>query len=423
MVPTHNRSRPLKRLLNGLANQSFPLSAFEVIIVADGCTDDTVEMLQNFRPPYALLWVQQPSRGAAVARNTGAAKASSELYIFLDDDIDPSPDLVQSHVLLHNRPNKVVVGYLPIPHPQTEALYYINLWNWWEQKYQSMRKDGYRFSYTDLLSGNFSVPRSMFEQVGRFDATLHCREDYELGVRLIKAGADFEVSMNAWGYHRDEVTTSNRLFQRKFHEGKADVKFARLHPDLILQLPLVELRNPSSRENKGLLLLLRNLPAVAEAAAKTLSFFLPVFEKFRIRNVWYYFRALLCNYWYFKGATEEVKTENDLRPLFTACDTQSADDDFIDIDLSYNLIEQQRRLDNLRPRQLRFVYGGRVLGYACAANGTENIRSGHLKNLLSSAGLTAALQVESLTNLTETRKAKKTKKKDQTLSLTATTVS
>lgn len=403
MVPTHNRSRSLKRLLNGLARQSFPLSAFEVIVVADGCTDDTLQMLQNYRSPYELLWVEQPAQGAAVARNAGAAKAGSELFIFLDDDIDPSPDLVQSHVLLHSRPNKVVVGYLPLPHPQTEALYYINLWNWWEQKYQLMRNAGYRFGYTDLLSGNFSVQRSLFESAGRFDATLRCREDYELGVRLIKAGADFEVSMNAWGYHRDEVTKSNRFFQRKLHEGKADVKLARLHPELMLNLPLAQLRGPFTRKKKGLLFLLYKFPAGCDTVAKTASFFLPLFEKLRMRKAWYSGRTLLYRYWYFKGVASETKTEKVLRDLLAA-GRPRAGDDFVDIDLSRTLTEQQRRIDKLRPAQLRFTYAGRVLGYAGNVNGVENIRSAQLKDLFSSAGLTAALQVETLTADTDTHK-------------------
>jgi len=55
-----------------------------------------------------------------------------------------------------------------------------------------MARPGHRFSYHDFFSGNVSLPAAIFRRVGGFDEVIKVRlEDYELGIRLLKAGARF----------------------------------------------------------------------------------------------------------------------------------------------------------------------------------------------------------------------------------------
>ncbi len=113
IIPTHNRCKSLVRLLNALASQNYPLHLIEVIVVADGCKDATIEMLKTYHSEYLLRYVCLEGRGPAIARNEGAQLAKGSLLLFIDDDIDPSTGLIEAHVLAHNKPNKVVIGYLP----------------------------------------------------------------------------------------------------------------------------------------------------------------------------------------------------------------------------------------------------------------------------------------------------------------------
>ena len=72
---------------------------------------------------------------------------------------------------------------------------------WWEDMFHPMRDPGYAYTYKNLLSGNFSLARVLFARVGGFDATLRVHEDYELGYRLLQAGARFHFAEAAAGLH------------------------------------------------------------------------------------------------------------------------------------------------------------------------------------------------------------------------------
>src|SRR5687768_9642547 len=95
VVPTHNRASLLMSNLNTLSGQTLASDDFEVIVVADGCTDQTIQMLEGLQPPYRLTVLDQtPGRGAAAARNLGASRASADILVFLDDDMEANPQLL-----------------------------------------------------------------------------------------------------------------------------------------------------------------------------------------------------------------------------------------------------------------------------------------------------------------------------------------
>src|SRR5688572_32712199 len=74
IIPTHNRSASLRRTLTALCAQTYPLPQVELLVVADGCTDDTVAMLARYEAPFAFHIIEQGGQGAAAARNRGAAQ-------------------------------------------------------------------------------------------------------------------------------------------------------------------------------------------------------------------------------------------------------------------------------------------------------------------------------------------------------------
>jgi len=76
VIPTHDRRDSLLRLLAALEAGTLPPARFEVIVVADGCSDDTVQAAgaAPFSFPVKVL-AMHPARGAAAARNLGATEA------------------------------------------------------------------------------------------------------------------------------------------------------------------------------------------------------------------------------------------------------------------------------------------------------------------------------------------------------------
>ncbi len=88
VIATYNRSSLLGEALASVDAQT--RSADEVIVVADGCTDDTSDLVRTKHP--AVLLIEQPNAGLAVARNTGIARATGDWVCFLDDDDRWHPD-------------------------------------------------------------------------------------------------------------------------------------------------------------------------------------------------------------------------------------------------------------------------------------------------------------------------------------------
>jgi GT2 family glycosyltransferase len=202
VIPTHNRRALLEKALDRLAAQTVDMAGMEFIVVVDGCTDDTEEMLRSQDWPFDLRVVVQEQRGAAASRNAGARAARAPIIIFIDDDIMAAPDLVEQHLRAHrDEETTVTIGRLaPDPSPKVPGW-----WRWLERQldkqYRMMQAGQRRIDGRCLYSGNFSVKREAFLRVGGFDEMLRHSEDVELGLRLEQDGATFRLALDASGEH------------------------------------------------------------------------------------------------------------------------------------------------------------------------------------------------------------------------------
>ena len=90
VIATHNQKERLRLVLRGLSCQRFPKECFEIIVVDDGCTDDTDAMLAAEYPDVHVV-PMRPNVGRCLARNAGVEQARGELVVFLDGDALPHP--------------------------------------------------------------------------------------------------------------------------------------------------------------------------------------------------------------------------------------------------------------------------------------------------------------------------------------------
>lgn len=398
IIPTHNRCAVLRQTLDSLARQTFPLAEVEVIVVADGCSDGTAEMLAGYPAPFSLQTIAQPSQGPAAARNAGAALAAAELLIFVDDDIETAPSFIEAHVSAHReRPGGVVIGYLPPVLAHQTGLFRYALQSWWERMFDVMDRPGHRFAYTDLLSGNFSLAAELFRRVGGFDTTFRCHEDYELGVRLHKEGAPFAFAAEAKGYHH-EVTDLNRALHRKYQEGQADVQLGDRYPELRPTFLMARLYRHSLLTSRMLLVFAFWWPGAGDALVRLLQSSLRFWEWAQLRGMWRRIVDGLLGYWYWRGAARELGTLRALRDFLKAKPTGAPQNGAeIDLDLRDGLDRAEQRLDRERPAGARLRYGQRPLGRISPQPGGERLRGAHLRPLLANklAGpLLQALTIE-----------------------------
>ena len=115
IVCTHDRASIVPQCLDGLAAQSVPRDQFEVIVVANAVSDDTVAVVEKYVDELPNLRVfAEPTLGTSKARNTGLAAVTTPLVAYLDDDAVPRPDWL-GHLLdafdLADRP-EIVGGEL-----------------------------------------------------------------------------------------------------------------------------------------------------------------------------------------------------------------------------------------------------------------------------------------------------------------------
>ena len=89
VIPTYNRAEPTIAAIESVLAQTYP--HFEIIVVDDGSTDGSGELIRRFigqrtNGSHQVFFLSQPNQGASVARNTGIAKAQGEYIAFLDSD-------------------------------------------------------------------------------------------------------------------------------------------------------------------------------------------------------------------------------------------------------------------------------------------------------------------------------------------------
>jgi glycosyltransferase involved in cell wall biosynthesis len=239
IIPTYKRKTNILRVLDKLATQTYPASGFEVVVVIDGCEDGTREALQTLTTPFQLKVHWQNNTGLAGARNAGAAQATGDLFIFLDDDVEPTPALVAEQVKsLKEHPRAIVMGYMPVIAPEQEIssqLYAMEYNSAWEG-YKGMT-DPYQL-LRSLWAGNLGMARATFFAVGGFDAETfrgYGCEDRDFGLRAYKVGFYGVINEQALAYHYHNHTFES-ILHNSYRKGFSDVRLYRK-----LEMPVAEL--------------------------------------------------------------------------------------------------------------------------------------------------------------------------------------
>ncbi len=101
VIPTFNRTEQTIAAIESVLAQRY--SNFEIIVVDDGSTDSSSQVIQRFinqrtNNCHQILFVSQPNQGASVARNTGISKSRGEYIAFLDSDDSWDPEKLECQI-------------------------------------------------------------------------------------------------------------------------------------------------------------------------------------------------------------------------------------------------------------------------------------------------------------------------------------
>ena len=103
IIPTYNRAKTLQDTLLKYRQQTLQKSRFEIIVVDDGSTDETADVVKELQhdSPYRLILIQQQNQGPGQARNKAIAQAAGNICFITGDDILPDDDLLWQHLKMH----------------------------------------------------------------------------------------------------------------------------------------------------------------------------------------------------------------------------------------------------------------------------------------------------------------------------------
>jgi GT2 family glycosyltransferase len=234
IIPTYNRCDLLGRTLPGLLDQTAPASEYEILVVDDGSTDNTPQVVSNLDAPESRIrYFRQENKGPAAARNYGVREAKGEIILFTGDDCIPDRKLVAEHLRVHRQEGDVgVLGHIAW-HPELTITPFMA---WLEEGVQfgfKLIKDPDHVTAWCFYTSNCSVQRHRIQEVGGFDEEFRFAafEDIELAYRMQQHGLRILYRPSALTYHHHQVELHRYLVRQRL-SGQSAVVFARKHPEL-----------------------------------------------------------------------------------------------------------------------------------------------------------------------------------------------
>lgn len=231
IVPTYQRRDLVCAAVRALSAIDYPGQA-ELIVVVDGSTDGTPTALDKVECRLPLRVIVQDNMGLAAARNRGAAEATGDILLFLDDDMICQPDILRQHARSHAEGADAVLGHIPLDPGSPKTFLATAVGRWAEKRARDLTA-GADLTLFDLVCGHMSVRKSVFQALGGFDSNFtaggsYGNEDIDFGLRLRN---DYKVVFNPDAVAAQRYVVSADQNIRQWREaGKAGVRFARKHP-------------------------------------------------------------------------------------------------------------------------------------------------------------------------------------------------
>ena len=176
IIPTYNRGWILREAIDSVLSQDF--TDYELIVVDDGSTDNTREILDSYG--QVLFVFQQPNKGVSAARNRGLAESHAQLVAFLDsDDLWLPQKLARQIEFFNSNPAALIC--------QTEETWVRNGVRV-NPKRRHHKFSGMIFEHSLALClvspSAVMICKTLFDTVGLFDECLPACEDYDLWLRV-----------------------------------------------------------------------------------------------------------------------------------------------------------------------------------------------------------------------------------------------
>lgn len=216
IVPVYNRPNEIRELLQSLTEQTYG-RPFEVVVVEDGSTESSSEVVADFRSKLSITYLLKPNSGPGDSRNHGMHLAKGDYFIILDSDCVLPPKyleivdkaLKEEYVDCYGGPDAAHASFSVIQ----KAINYAMT--------SFLTTGGIRGNKKGLgkfqpRSFNMGISKKAFEATQGF-GNIHPGEDPDLSIRLWKKGFQTQLIADAFVYHKRRINWPKFFAQvRKF---------------------------------------------------------------------------------------------------------------------------------------------------------------------------------------------------------------
>ncbi len=195
IITNFNYARYLERAIRSALYQSIDKSKYEIIVVDDASTDESLNILKNYEGDIRIIRFEK-NRGLSAARNEGIKKAKGQFVVFLDSDDYIHNDLlkIQSLFLVENNSiNAVSVDY-----------YYV------DEKGNHLKHVN---AETKPIACGIMFRKDLLFDIGLYDETFRAREEEDLRIRFIKKYSIYNIILPLYRYrmHQNNLTKNKKI--------------------------------------------------------------------------------------------------------------------------------------------------------------------------------------------------------------------
>ncbi|WP_431065186.1 glycosyltransferase family 2 protein [Methylotuvimicrobium sp.] len=229
IMPCYNAEKCIETSIDSVYRQTF--KDFELIVVNDGSTDDSLSILQKLADRYSgLRVIDQPNKGPGPARNHGIKEATGQFIAFLDSDDSWHPDcLAKLHRALQNNKDASIAycGWQNMGLEPNHCKPFIPPDYEKPDKIETLLR-GCRWPIHGALTR-----KSVIDKAEGFDEQWTSCMDYDLWLRIASFNKVVLVPevLSYYHHHDGEQITKNRL-RIAVNHWKIQLKFLRAHPEI-----------------------------------------------------------------------------------------------------------------------------------------------------------------------------------------------
>jgi glycosyltransferase involved in cell wall biosynthesis len=243
IIPTYNRKGLLKECLESLFDQTYPRENYEIIVVDDGSSDGTEDLLKEMGAVCGnLRYIRQKNGGMFPAWNAGASSANGQILVLTDSDCFVPKYFLGSIISCFEK------------HPDIAACIgnsvsifknrlFSPLSSYYRSRYENKKDEDVVLcgsAYKPfLISDRCAIKKAAFLEVNGFDATGPVGQDVVLGFKLLKKGHKICKTDAFFVYHhqRDSI---RGLIYRYYTFGLWDTAYFKeyFRNWFIIELPL-----------------------------------------------------------------------------------------------------------------------------------------------------------------------------------------